>query len=78
MSHNGVRKRLKVRWMHEADGGTDTHAFLLLRPAGRVRDYAMCGLRLGAMHRWTTTPSPGRGHQQCVPCKQAMSKGGRA
>lgn len=74
MSHSGVRKRVKVRWMAEADNEVlDAHAFLILT-GGTLRDYAMCGLKLGSMHRWRKPENEG----QCRNCKQAMGKGGRA
>lgn len=75
MAHNGVRKRLKVRWMREVDDITETaHAFLILT-GGTLRDYAMCGLKLGSMHRWVGD----RDHRTpCHNCKLGMGKGGRA
>lgn len=79
MSHNGVRKRVKVRWMFErpnaGDQRGDAHAFLILT-GGTLRDYAMCGLKLGAMHRWFAAIDAGGA--QCRSCKQAMGKGSRA
>lgn len=76
MSHSGVRKRLRVRWLHEVAEGLDTHAFHALTN-GKVSDHAMCGLPLKSMHLWSPTTNS-RAHGQCRACKQAMSKGGRA
>lgn len=77
MSHNGVRKRLKVRWMMQDSG--DSHAFLILR-GGTLKDWALCGLPLQNMAFWH--PAKGEGGKfarpQCALCEQAMSKGGRA
>lgn len=83
MSHSGVRKRLKVRWLARTtdnrDSGGFAHAFPLLK-GGTVRDYSMCGQKLQSMHLWFAAKDRGGKFSigQCVGCSKAMGKGGRA
>jgi hypothetical protein len=74
MPSNGVRKRVKVRWMKRPDEYEDSHAFPILT-GGTLRDYAMCGLPLGSMHHWSKDE---KHRDACRPCKQATGKGARA
>jgi hypothetical protein len=72
MATNGVRKRLKIRWLYEADG--DAHAFKMVDHYGRLSDLSLCGLTLGAMARWRI----GDTRQRCSVCQKTMGRGARA
>lgn len=72
MATNGTRKRLKVRWMYEADG--DAHAFKMVDGHGNLSDRSLCGLSRGPMARWRL----GDDHQKCVVCQKSMGRSFRA